>query len=275
MASTRCPCGLRRAADRVQRLPVLPDAPGFETRLWTMRADGSDARRLPMTQPGFDVEPRGPRTGVDRVHAAATAGGRWGGVGRHGRSRRGRSPSAADVLGPGGRAPDLVKPTAVGSHTARPRARSWLCVPTVAAGARSGPPATASAATSRGTPRTASGSCSCARTRVAERTPGGLQRGHLHDEPGRHWRREPHEHPRRAQELAELGAAVLSYGRNEAHIANDGRTGADPAITITGDPRIAQPTGRHMRRSRLRRDGQTAGDSYCQFARAQTGPTGG
>jgi Tol biopolymer transport system component len=38
--------------------PVLPDAPGFETRLWTMRADGSDARRLPMTQPGFDVEPR-------------------------------------------------------------------------------------------------------------------------------------------------------------------------------------------------------------------------
>jgi hypothetical protein len=44
--------------------PLLPDTPGFETRLWTMRADGSDARRLwtmradgsdarrlPMTQP--------------------------------------------------------------------------------------------------------------------------------------------------------------------------------------------------------------------------------
>ena len=38
--------------------PVLPDAPDFETRLWTMRADGSDARPLPMRHPGFDVEPR-------------------------------------------------------------------------------------------------------------------------------------------------------------------------------------------------------------------------
>ena len=31
-----------------------PDAPGFETRLWTMRADGSKAKPLPMDQPGFD-----------------------------------------------------------------------------------------------------------------------------------------------------------------------------------------------------------------------------
>ncbi len=31
---------------------------GFETRLWTMRADGSKAKPLPMDAPGFDVEPR-------------------------------------------------------------------------------------------------------------------------------------------------------------------------------------------------------------------------
>jgi Tol biopolymer transport system component len=35
-----------------------PNTPGFQTRLWTMRADGSHARPLPMAQPGFDVEPR-------------------------------------------------------------------------------------------------------------------------------------------------------------------------------------------------------------------------
>ena len=35
-----------------------PETPGFETRLWTMRADGSDARPLPMRRPGFDNEPR-------------------------------------------------------------------------------------------------------------------------------------------------------------------------------------------------------------------------
>ena len=35
-----------------------PNMPGFETRLWTMRADGSHARPLPMPQPGFDVEPK-------------------------------------------------------------------------------------------------------------------------------------------------------------------------------------------------------------------------
>jgi TolB protein len=36
-----------------------PEAPeGFETRLWTMRADGSHPRPLPMRRPGFDVEPR-------------------------------------------------------------------------------------------------------------------------------------------------------------------------------------------------------------------------
>ena len=38
--------------------PVLPDAPDFETRLWTMRADGRHARPLPMRRPGFDNEPR-------------------------------------------------------------------------------------------------------------------------------------------------------------------------------------------------------------------------
>lgn len=35
-----------------------PETPGFETRLWTIRADGSDARPLPLRNPGFDVEPR-------------------------------------------------------------------------------------------------------------------------------------------------------------------------------------------------------------------------
>jgi Tol biopolymer transport system component len=35
-----------------------PNTPGFETRLWTMRADGSKAGPLPMDQPGFDNEPR-------------------------------------------------------------------------------------------------------------------------------------------------------------------------------------------------------------------------
>jgi Tol biopolymer transport system component len=35
-----------------------PSTPGFETRLWTMRVDGSRARPLPMRRPGFDVEPK-------------------------------------------------------------------------------------------------------------------------------------------------------------------------------------------------------------------------
>ena len=35
-----------------------PDTPGFETHLWTMRADGSQARPLPMRPAGFDGEPR-------------------------------------------------------------------------------------------------------------------------------------------------------------------------------------------------------------------------
>ena len=35
-----------------------PSTPGFETRLWTMRADGSRARALRMRRPGFDVEPK-------------------------------------------------------------------------------------------------------------------------------------------------------------------------------------------------------------------------
>jgi TolB protein len=35
-----------------------PSTAGFETRLWTMRADGSKAKPLPLDQPGFDNEPR-------------------------------------------------------------------------------------------------------------------------------------------------------------------------------------------------------------------------
>lgn len=38
--------------------PDLPDSPDFETRLWTMRANGTDAQPLPMDSRGFDVEPR-------------------------------------------------------------------------------------------------------------------------------------------------------------------------------------------------------------------------
>jgi Tol biopolymer transport system component len=34
------------------------NTPGFQTRLWSMRPDGSHARPLPMWQPGFDVEPK-------------------------------------------------------------------------------------------------------------------------------------------------------------------------------------------------------------------------
>ena len=35
-----------------------PSSPSFQTHLWVMRADGSDAHRLAMTSSGFDVEPR-------------------------------------------------------------------------------------------------------------------------------------------------------------------------------------------------------------------------
>jgi Tol biopolymer transport system component len=35
-----------------------PNVPGFHTRLWTMRADGSHARPLPIRPSGFDIEPR-------------------------------------------------------------------------------------------------------------------------------------------------------------------------------------------------------------------------
>jgi Tol biopolymer transport system component len=34
------------------------ESASFETRLWTIRADGSHARALPMKHPGFDVEPQ-------------------------------------------------------------------------------------------------------------------------------------------------------------------------------------------------------------------------
>ena len=35
-----------------------PSSPRFRTHLWTMRSDGSQTHRLPMTSSGFDVEPR-------------------------------------------------------------------------------------------------------------------------------------------------------------------------------------------------------------------------
>lgn len=38
--------------------PLTPDDPDFETRLWTIRANGTHAHRLPMNDRGFDVEPK-------------------------------------------------------------------------------------------------------------------------------------------------------------------------------------------------------------------------
>ncbi len=38
--------------------PDRLDDPDFETRLWTIRANGTHARRLPMNDRGFDVEPK-------------------------------------------------------------------------------------------------------------------------------------------------------------------------------------------------------------------------
>jgi len=35
-----------------------PDAPGFHTSLWTINVDGTDPRPFPMSNPGFDVEPK-------------------------------------------------------------------------------------------------------------------------------------------------------------------------------------------------------------------------
>ena len=46
----------RRIAFNFSRL--TPDDPDFETRLWTIRANGTHARRLPMSDRGFDVEPK-------------------------------------------------------------------------------------------------------------------------------------------------------------------------------------------------------------------------
>jgi len=51
--------------------PDDPNGPDFQTRLWTMRANGRHARPLPMRRPGFDVEPRwapdGRRIAFDRL----------------------------------------------------------------------------------------------------------------------------------------------------------------------------------------------------------------
>jgi Tol biopolymer transport system component len=38
--------------------PVKPDDPDFTPRLWTIRANGKHARRLPMSNRGFDFEPK-------------------------------------------------------------------------------------------------------------------------------------------------------------------------------------------------------------------------
>jgi TolB protein len=46
----------RRIAFNYSRL--TPDDPDFETRLWVVRANGRHAHRIPMSDRGFDVEPK-------------------------------------------------------------------------------------------------------------------------------------------------------------------------------------------------------------------------
>jgi Tol biopolymer transport system component len=55
-APTWSPSGRRIVFDSSPQAD--PNVPDFETRLWTMHADGTHARPLPMRHPGFDVEPK-------------------------------------------------------------------------------------------------------------------------------------------------------------------------------------------------------------------------
>jgi Tol biopolymer transport system component len=52
-----------------------PDAPDFRTSLWTINADGTDPQLFPITNPGFDVEPKyspdGRWIAFDRIRPAA------------------------------------------------------------------------------------------------------------------------------------------------------------------------------------------------------------
>ena len=110
-----------------------PETPGFETRLWTMRPDGSDAQPLPMRNPGFDVEPR------------YSPDGRWIAFGRlsftNGASSYRRSSSSARAgAGPtssrrGSSTPSIRRGrrTAAGSSTTtRPTATCSACAGTAA-----------------------------------------------------------------------------------------------------------------------------------------------
>ena len=67
-----------------------PDTPGFQTRLWTMRADGSHARPLPTWPTGFDVEPR------------YSPNGRWIAFGRLTLSPTGEQQQAVFIVGADG-----------------------------------------------------------------------------------------------------------------------------------------------------------------------------
>jgi TolB protein len=69
----------RRTPHRLRLSPEPdPSTPGFQTRLWTMRADGAHARPLPIWPAGFDVEPKYSPNGrwiaFARLREDATAG---------------------------------------------------------------------------------------------------------------------------------------------------------------------------------------------------------
>ena len=146
-----------------------PEAPeGFETRLWTMRADGSHARPLPMRRPGFDVEAR------------YSPNGRWIVFARNRPPTKKRELQTAIMIvrAKGGRVRRLTpwadyqtsrllrtripstppgRPTAAGSSSIWGRTgRSRRCARTAATATRSSRPARASAATSPGTRQMAS-----------------------------------------------------------------------------------------------------------------------
>jgi Tol biopolymer transport system component len=70
--------------------PLRPDNPDFETRLWTIRANGAQMRRLQIRNPGFDTEPK------------FSPDGRWITFSRLARARDGRFLSAIFIVGTNG-----------------------------------------------------------------------------------------------------------------------------------------------------------------------------
>ena len=93
-----------------------PETPGFQTRLWTMRADGSHARPLPMSTPGFDVEPK------------YAPNGRWIAFGRLGQNAdTGDFEAAVFIVGAnGGRARQLTSWGAYVEHPTWSPDSRWI-----------------------------------------------------------------------------------------------------------------------------------------------------